>query len=155
MSITANTWTPIVRLFFHHDFNSILDIFDTSIRHCYFICAILFVYLSMKSESESCSVMSDCLRPHGLYSPWNSPGQNTGVSSLSLLQGIFPTAGFEPRSPTLQGGFFISWATSLVISWLLMKTGLLNHKTKQACLATKPPKNKTMVAWPHPVQWAH
>ena len=35
--------------------------------------------------------MSDCLRPHGLYSPWNSPGQNTGVSSLSLLQGIFPT----------------------------------------------------------------
>ena len=29
--------------------------------------------------------------PHGLYSPWNSPGQNTGVGSLSLLQGIFPT----------------------------------------------------------------
>ena len=28
---------------------------------------------------------------HGLYSPWNSPGQNTGVRSLSLLQGIFPT----------------------------------------------------------------
>ena len=42
-------------------------------------------------ESESHSVMSDCLRPHGLYSPWNSPGQNTGVGSLSLLQGIFPT----------------------------------------------------------------
>ena len=30
-------------------------------------------------------------RPHGLYSPWNSPGQDTGVGSLSLLQGIFPT----------------------------------------------------------------
>ena len=30
-------------------------------------------------------------QPHGLYSPWNSPGQNTGVGSLSLLQGIFPT----------------------------------------------------------------
>ena len=28
-----------------------------------------------------------------LYSPWNSPGQNTGVGSLSLLQGIFPTQG--------------------------------------------------------------
>ena len=27
----------------------------------------------------------------GLYSPWNSPGQNVGVGSLSLLQGIFPT----------------------------------------------------------------
>ena len=39
--------------------------------------------------------MSDSLRPHGLYSPWNSPGQNTGVSSLSLLQGIFPTQGLN------------------------------------------------------------
>ena len=33
------------------------------------------------------------LRPRGLYSPWNSPGQHTGVGSLSLLQGIFPTQG--------------------------------------------------------------
>ena len=28
---------------------------------------------------------------HGLYSLWNSPGQNTGVGRLSHLQGIFPT----------------------------------------------------------------
>ena len=28
---------------------------------------------------------------HGPYSPWNSPSQNTGVGSLSFLQGIFPT----------------------------------------------------------------
>ena len=35
--------------------------------------------------------MSDSLQPHGLYSPWNSPGQNTGVGNHSLLQGIFPT----------------------------------------------------------------
>ena len=35
--------------------------------------------------------MSDSLQPHGLYNPWNSPGQNTGVGSLSLLQGIFLT----------------------------------------------------------------
>ena len=38
---------------------------------------------------ESRSVMSDSLRPHGPYSPWNSPVQNTGVGSLSLLQRIF------------------------------------------------------------------
>ena len=38
-------------------------------------------------------VMSDSLWPHGLYSPWNSPGQNTRVGSLPLLQGIFPTQG--------------------------------------------------------------
>ena len=30
------------------------------------------------------------------YSPWNSLGQNTGVGSLSLLQGIFPTQGSNP-----------------------------------------------------------
>ena len=29
-------------------------------------------------------------------SPWNSPGQNTGVDSLSLLQGIFPIQGSNP-----------------------------------------------------------
>ena len=43
------------------------------------------------SESESHSVVSDSLWPHGLYSPGNSPGQDTGVGSLSLLQGVFPT----------------------------------------------------------------
>ena len=42
-------------------------------------------------ESENSSVVSGSLRPmdytvHGLYSPWNSPGQNTGVGSLFLLQ---------------------------------------------------------------------
>ena len=46
------------------------------------------------SESESRSVVSDSLQPYGLYSPWNSPGQNAGGGSLSLLQGIFPTQGF-------------------------------------------------------------
>ena len=45
------------------------------------------------SESESRSVVSNPSWPHGLYSPWNSPGQHTGVGSLSLLQGIFPTQG--------------------------------------------------------------
>ena len=35
------------------------------------------------------------MQPHGLYSPWTSPGQNTAVGSLSLLQGIFPTQGLN------------------------------------------------------------
>ena len=35
----------------------------------------------------------------GLYSPRNSPGQNTGVGNLSLLQGIFPTQGSNPGLP--------------------------------------------------------
>ena len=46
------------------------------------------------------SVMSDSLQPHGLpparlLCPWNSPGKNTEVGSLSLLQGIFPTQGWN------------------------------------------------------------
>ena len=57
------------------------------------------LFLSMESESESRSVMSHSLRPHGLYSPWNSPGQNTGVGTLPLLQGIFPTQGSNPGLP--------------------------------------------------------
>ena len=39
--------------------------------------------------SESRSVVSDFVTPW--TSPWNSSGQNTGVGSVSLLQGIFPT----------------------------------------------------------------
>ena len=52
--------------------------------------------------SENCSVVSDSLQPHVLYSPWNSLGQNTGVDSLSLLQGNSPTQGSNPGSSALQ-----------------------------------------------------
>ena len=49
----------------------------------------------------SCSVVSDCLRPHGLQPTrllclWDSPGKNTGVDCHSLLQRIFPTQGSSP-----------------------------------------------------------
>ena len=47
--------------------------------------------LHISPLSESHSVVSNSLWPHRLYSQWNSPGQNTGVGSLSLLQGIFLT----------------------------------------------------------------
>ena len=59
--------------------------------------------LSSENESESHSVMSNSFRPHGLYSPWDSPGQNTGEGSLSLLQGIFPT-----QVSQIAGRFFTS-----------------------------------------------
>ena len=52
--------------------------------------------LKFESESESPLVRSDSLWPHELYSPWNSLGQNTGVGTLSLLQGIFTTQGSNP-----------------------------------------------------------
>ena len=58
-------------------------------------------------KSESCSVVSNSLQ---LYSPWNSPGQNTGVGSLSFSRGSS-----QPRDWTqvscIAGRFFTSWAT--------------------------------------------
>ena len=69
---------------------------------------VIFFDSSMLPVSESRSVMSDSLRSHGLYSPWNSLGQNTGVGSLSLFQGSS-----EPRDRTqisrVAGEFFTSW----------------------------------------------
>ena len=53
-------------------------------------------------RSETCSVVSESLRPHGIHSPCNSAGQNTGVGSLSLLQGNLPNPGIEPKLPVLQ-----------------------------------------------------
>ena len=68
--------------------------------------AVFPLWLIIKNAqwiSESRAVVSDSLWPCGLYSPWNSAGQNTGVGSRSLLQaGDLPNPGMEPRSPTLQ-----------------------------------------------------
>ena len=77
-------------------------------------------------ESESRSVVSDSLRPHGSYSPWNSPGQNTGVGSLSHLQGIFPIQGSNPDFPHCR--------------WIFYQ---LSHKTSSRILEC--------VAYPSPV----
>ena len=62
-------------------------------------CRWILYQLSYQSQSESRSVVSDSLWPHRPYSSWNSPGQNTGVDSLSLLQQIFPTQGSNPGLP--------------------------------------------------------
>ena len=74
-----------------------------------------------ESESESCSVMSDSLWPHGLYSPWNSPRQNTGVGSLSLLQGIFSTQGSNPGLPCCRRILYqLSHKGSPVLEWVFL-----------------------------------
>ena len=54
--------------------------------------------LRVKVKCESLSRVQ-ILPPPGLHSPWNSLGQNTGVGSRSLLQGIFPTRGSNPDFP--------------------------------------------------------
>ena len=51
---------------------------------------LVFFFFKWKWKS------SNSLWPHVIYSPWDSLGQNTGVGSLSLLQGIVPTQGSNP-----------------------------------------------------------
>ena len=84
------------------------------------------------------SVMSYCEQPHGLYSPRHSPGQNTGVGGLSLLQGIFPTQGLIPGLPHC--------------GWILYQ---LSHKGSPRILEwiaypfssrSSPPRNQTGVS---------
>ena len=63
---------------------------------------ILCVYAMVRMDISSLpfhSVVFDSLRPHGLYSSWNSLDQNTGVGSCSLLQGIFLIQGSNPGRP--------------------------------------------------------
>ena len=80
--------------------------------------------------------MSNSLQSHGLYSLWNSPGQNTGVRSL--LQGIFPTQGSNPGLPPC--------------SWILYQ---LSHKGSPRILewvaypfsiGSSQPRNRTRVS---------
>ena len=62
-----------------------------------------------RREEEWNSVVSDSLQPRGLYSSWNSPGQNTGVGSCSFSRGSS-----QPRDQTQVSHiaqFFTSWAT--------------------------------------------
>ena len=58
---------------------------------CVYICMCVCVFCCCCSVNELCLTLCD-----PVDCPWNSPGQNTGVGSLSLLQGIFPTQGSNP-----------------------------------------------------------
>ena len=60
---------------------------------------LLITLMFVNHISESCSVVSSSVQPHGLYSPWNSPGQNTRVGSLSCLPWVFSTQGSNPGLP--------------------------------------------------------
>ena len=68
-----------------------------------------FFFLFDLKQSES-QLVYNSLWNCGLYSSWNSPGQNTGVGSCSLLQGIFSTQGSIPALPHCRW-FFTSWTT--------------------------------------------
>ena len=83
------------------------------------LCLLCCRWRDTRMPCQSRLVVSDSLWPHGPYSPWSSPGQNTRVSSLSLLQGSS-----QPRDQTqvshIAGRFFTSWATkeARICLWL-------------------------------------
>ena len=64
--------------------------------------SIILVHQSCsRLKSESCSLLSDFLWPHGpqptrLLCPCNCPGQNMEVGSFSFIQGIFSKQGSNP-----------------------------------------------------------
>ena len=82
----------------------------------------------LSSESESHSVVSSSLQPHGLYSPWNSPGQTTGVGSCFLLKGIFPT---QRSNPGLLHCRWILYQLSHWIWWNLSSRILVKYELLQ------------------------
>ena len=105
------------------------------------MCAYLhFKYACIFSKSESCSGVSHSLRPHGPYSPWNSPGQNTGVGSLSFLQGIFSTQGSNPglihveEAPGEGFCFCLKWRNDFRFVYCLKQT---HTQTKSAKCMTQ------------------
>ena len=93
---------------------------------------------------KSHSVVSDSLWLHGLYSPWHSPGQNTGVGSLSLLQGIFPTQGLNPVSH-IAGGFSTSWATREAHKEVIYD--ILSHKWFAVSVLKSPKQRESLWPW--------
>ena len=110
----------------------------------YYYFYISFYYLSLFFLSlnnlllcERQSVVSDSLRLHGLYSPSNSPGQNTGVGSHSLLQGIFPTQGSNPGLlhcrwiPYQLSHHYYTWVLTLCLCMVLQATQASFHSALQ------------------------
>ena len=90
-------------------------------------------------ERMKVKVTSDSFQPHGLYSPWNSPGQNTGVGSLSLLQGIFPTQGSNAGLPHSRRILYqLSHQGS---------AGILEWVAYPFSSGSSQPRNRTGVSW--------
>ena len=85
--------------------------------------------------AQSCPTLQPC----GLYSPWNSPGQNTGVGSFSLLQGIFPTQGSNPGFPHCRWILYhLSHKGSPgILEWVAfpISRGSSQHQTGVFCIA--------------------
>ena len=111
LQVFLGLWQLSPRLYFHHHVpcsaicvfvskpSSLFSCTDPShwtqgSKPVRFLLACLYLHRSyfQVKVTQSCPTLCN---PHGLC-PGNSPGQNTGLDSLSLLQEIFPTQGLNP-----------------------------------------------------------
>ena len=106
--------------------------------------------------------MSDSLWPHGLYSPWNSPGQNTGVGSISLFQRFFPAQGLNLALPHCRRILYqLSHKKSLrILKWVAYPffrgSSRPRNPTGVSCIADRFFTNSAMREahmFLHPVYW--
>ena len=91
-----------------------------------------------KSESLSCVWLFATPWTVQAFCPWNSPGKTTGVGCHSLLQGIFPTQGLNPR--------LLHWQVDSLSSEPPGKPGLLEH------VSFGPPSHEIfgfLLSWPN------
>ena len=88
---------------------------NNSLKFCFHGVPILFNLYSFQSGSESCSIVSDPLWPHGLYSPW--------ILQARIMESVafpFSSGSAQPRDwiqvSCTAGGFFTNWAIRDFIS---------------------------------------
>ena len=67
-------------------------------RYFFFI-AWSYVFFLWEVKVKVAQLRLTLCDPMGWYGTWKSPGQNTGMGSCSLFQGIFPTRGSNPGLP--------------------------------------------------------
>ena len=97
-----------------------------------------------ESESASPSVMSNSLQPHGLYSPWNSPGENAGV-------GRFSQPRVKQTSPALQADSSLPTWTSLVAETVKCLSTM--RETQVRSLGWEDPLEKEMAIHSRTIAW--
>ena len=86
--------------------------------------------------------MSSFLRTHGLYISWISPGQNIGVGSCSLLQGVFLTQGLNPGLPHCRWILYqLSHQGSLYIIYMLYCIFFNEYTVSSASLVIQTVRN--------------
>ena len=78
------------------------DVF--SVNFLFVVFSFLLVLFFLCLVSQSCPTLCDLVdsSPSGSSVHGDSPGKKTGVGCHALLQGIFPTQGWNPGPPALQ-----------------------------------------------------